>query len=458
MGHIRMPEVVPGLTEARLVCWLVAPGDLVEDGDLLAEIATDRAVFEIEAPGPGRIGALLVAEGTRAVAVGTAIATLQKDDAGETADRPGAEASAARSDPRPAPRPAAALSSPPATGAATGPLVPNDWPEGTATRQMSVRDALCAALDEEMRLDPSVFVIGDGVAAKQGSFTVTQGLIDSFGDRRVVDAPPVATALAGLAVGAAFAGLRPVVSFPSFGLALQAIDQIVNSAAKSDDMTDGTLSVPVVFRGPHGGGAQSGAQRAQDVAAWFAHVPGLKVAMPYAASDAKGLLKAAIRDPGPVVLLENESLYGRLSEVPDSEGRLVPLGRARVWRSGTDVTLVSFGIGMVATLEAADLLARDGIAAEVIDLRSLRPLDTATLIASVRDTGRCVTVEQGWPQGGIGQQVAAALMAGAFDRLKAPVCNVAALDMPRPYAAGLEAAALPAARDIVAAVTAMLTR
>ena len=321
-------------------------------------------------------------------------------------------------------------------------------------RRRSLRDAL----SEEMERDDTVFLIGEEVGAAQGAYKVTQGLIDRFGKGRVVDAPALPQALAGLAVGAAMAGLRPVVEVQSFSYLTQAMDQIVQSAAMARYRTGGALSVPLVVRGPHGGAGQTGAQHSQDMAAWFAHVPGLRVVAPYDAADAKGLLKAAIRDPDPVIFLEDASLYGQSFDAPTAADEARPLGQARRLRPGRDVTLVSFGIGMLATCEAADILARDGIEAEVIDLRSLRPLDTDTIIGSVMRTHRCVTIEQGWPQGGIGQQIATALMQEAFDWLDAPVLTLTGADVPMPYAAGLEAAARPGAEAIVAAARRVLNR
>nr|WP_152452341.1 MULTISPECIES: pyruvate dehydrogenase complex E1 component subunit beta [unclassified Roseivivax] len=441
---VPMPEVSPGLEAATLRRWMVRPGDLVEEGDLLAEIETDKAVLEIEAPETGRIAELLIDEGTEAVPVGSAIARLMDEDA--EAVQPAAAAP-------PQSRNTGTVAAKPKSRD-----IEADWDTGVSSSKTTVREALRDALSEEMARDDSVFVIGEDVGGAQGAYKVTQGLIERFGAARVVDAPPLWQGVAGLAIGAAMAGLRPVVEFRNLAFALQAAGQIVQSAAKTEAMTGGALTVPVVFRGPHGAVEQMGGQLSHDMAAVFAQVPGLKVAMPFAASDAKGLLKAAIRDPGPVIFLENDALYGQAFPVPDGEDHVVPLGRARRLRDGDDVTLVSFGIGMVATLEAADILGRDGIAAEVIDLRSLAPLDTETLVASLQKTHRCVTVEHGWPRGGIGQQISAALMRDAFDALDAPVMCLGAAEVARPYAEGLEAAALPDASEIAAAARKVLYR
>ncbi|SIS68728.1 pyruvate dehydrogenase E1 component beta subunit [Roseivivax lentus] len=441
---IPMPEVSPGLEVATLRQWMVRPGDLVEEGDLLAEIETEKATLEIEAPEAGRIAELLVGNGTAGVAVGSAIARL----ADEQTD---VEAPAARPQPVAPTRDPAPMRSP-------ARAVDPDWPEGVRTVQTTLRDALRDALAEEMARDDSVFLIGEDMGAAEGGYSVTQGLIERFGGTRVVAAPPLWQGGAGLAVGAAMAGLRPVVAFRNLAFALQAASQIVQSAAKTAAMTGGALSVPVVFRGPHGAVGQMGGQLSHDMAAWAAQIPGLKVAAPYGAADAKGLLKTAIRDAGPVIFLENDALYGQPFAVPEGVDHLVPFGRARRWRAGGDVTLVSYGAGMSATLEAADLLAAEGVAADVIDLRSLAPLDTDALTASLRETHRCVVVDHGWPRGGIGQQVSAVLMREAFDMLDAPVTCLAAADVARPYADGLEAAALPDAAEVVAAARAVLYR
>ncbi|GGB12792.1 pyruvate dehydrogenase complex E1 component subunit beta [Allosediminivita pacifica] len=442
--EILMPALSPTMEEGTLARWLVKEGDEIASGDVLAEIETDKATMDFEAEVEGRLGRILVPEGSANVAVNTPIALLLAED--EPADllpeppapRPDA-APALPATPRQTPEPKAA--------AATFP-----WPEGTQTHRLTVREALREALAEEMRRDEDVFLIGEEVGDYQGTYKISQGLLEEFGRRRVVDTPITEHAMAGLGVGAAFAGLRPVVEFMTFNFAMQAVDQIVNSAAKTRYMSGGEMTCPIVFRGPNGASPRVAAQHAQDYAAWYAHIPGLKVAMPYSACDAKGLLKSAIRDPGPVIFLENEILYGRAFDVPKLEDHTVPFGVARIWREGEDVTLVSFGIGMSYALDAADRLAADGISAEVIDLRSLRPLDNETVMASVRKTGRCVTVEEGFPAGSIGQQVATLLMQQAFDWLDAPVLTVTGKDVPLPYAAALERAALVTTDEVVAAV------
>ena len=432
--EIRMPALSPAMEEGRLARWFVAEGDAVEEGDVIAEIETDKATLEFEAVAAGRLGKILVPEGTASVKVDTPIALLMA-----AGDAPIAGA-APRHAPAAAPRTTrkAALREP-------------GWEAGAHLSPLIVREALRDALSEEMSRDEAVIVIGEEVAAAEGPYRVTQGLLDRFGSGRVIDVPVTEAAFAGMGVGAAFAGLRPVVEFMNFSFALQAMDQIVNSAAKTRYMSGGSVSCPIVFRGPNGAAGRVGAQHAQCFAAWMAHVPGLKVAYPYSASDAKGLLKAAIRDDDPVIFLENERLYGKSFDVPDLGDRLVPFGEARIWREGSGVTLVAYGPAMGPVLEAADALANEGIEAEVIDLRTLRPLDHATVLESVRKTHRCVTVEEGWPQGGIGEHLAATIMREAFDWLDAPVVCVAGEDVPMPYAETLEALALPRAEDVVAA-------
>ena len=339
--------------------------------------------------------------------------------------------------------------------AATAALAPNtapDWPEGTTLKQQTVREALRDAMAEEMRQDQNVFLMGEEVGEYQGAYKISQGLLDEFGEKRVIDTPITEHGFAGIAVGAAFGGLRPIVEFMTFNFAMQAMDQIINSAAKTLYMSGGQMGAPMVFRGPNGAAARVGAQHSQDYAAWYAHIPGLKVAMPYSASDAKGLLKSAIRDNNPVIFLENEILYGRSFDVPDIEDFTVPFGKARVWREGTDVTIVSFGIGMQYALEAADKLTEQGISAEVIDLRTLRPIDYDTVLASVQKTNRCVTVEEGFPVGAIGNHLSAVIMQRAFDYLDAPVINCTGKDVPMPYAANLERHALITTDEVIAAV------
>ncbi|SEK92277.1 pyruvate dehydrogenase E1 component beta subunit [Roseivivax marinus] len=438
--EIRMPALSPAMEEGRLARWFVREGDAVEEGDVIAEIETDKATLEFEAVAAGRLGRILVPEGTEAVKVDTPIAELH----GLEAPAPAAPASA----PTPAtPKPAARNRPRSRAGVHLEP----GWPADLHRDVLTVREALRAALAAEMGADETVFVLGEEVAKDEGAYRVTHGLRERFGAARVIDTPVTEAGFTGMAVGAAFAGMRPVVEVMNMSFALQAMDQIVNSAAKTHYMSGGAVTCPLVLRGPNGAMGRGGAQHAQCFAAWFAHVPGLKVVYPYAASDAGGLLRAAIRDPNPVIFLENERLYGRSFEVPALDDHVVEIGRARVWRQGSDVTLVGYGPAMGAVLEAADALEADGIEAEVIDLRSLRPIDADTVIESVRTTHRCVVVEEGWPQGGIGDHVAATVSAAAFDWLDAPVARVTGADVPMPYAEGLEAAALPVAAQVVEA-------
>ncbi len=448
--EILMPALSPTMEEGTLAKWLVKEGDTVQSGDILAEIETDKATMEFEAVDEGVIGKILIAEGTEGVAVNTAIAILAEE--GE--DVSAVEAAPAASDAS-APAPAAkAPASVPAQAApaAPAPDLSPDWPEGTPMKTQTVREALRDAMAEEMRGDEDVYLMGEEVAEYQGAYKVSQGLLDEFGSKRVIDTPITEHGFAGIAVGAAFGGLKPIVEFMTFNFAMQAIDQIINSAAKTLYMSGGQMGAPMVFRGPNGAAARVGAQHSQDYAAWYAQIPGLKVAMPYSASDAKGLLKSAIRDPNPVIFLENEIMYGRSFEVPAMDDFTIPFGKARIWREGSDVTIVSFGIGMQYALEAADKLAEDGISAEVIDLRTLRPIDYDTVIASVMKTNRCVTVEEGWPVGSIGNHLSATIMERAFDYLDAPVINCTGKDVPMPYAANLEKLALTTTDEVIAAV------
>ena len=449
--EILMPALSPTMEEGTLAKWLVKEGDTVKSGDILAEIETDKATMEFEAVDEGTIGKLLVAEGTQGIKVNAPIATLLVE--GETADAAPAEAA----QPKPAekapaePAPAAAKSAVEAAHAPEPDESP-DWPEGTEVRQMTVREALREAMTEEMDRDENVFLMGEEVGEYQGAYKISQGLLDRFGPRRVVDTPISEHGFAGIGVGAAFGGLRPIVEFMTFNFAMQAIDQIVNSAAKTLYMSGGQMGCPIVFRGPNGAAARVAAQHSQDYAAWYAAIPGLKVVQPYSAADAKGLLKTAIRDPNPVIFLENEILYGRSFDVPVLEDFTVPFGKAKVARKGSDVTIVSFGIGMAHALEAAEKLAEGGIEAEVIDLRTLRPIDYATVLKSVQKTNRCVTVEEGFPVGSIGNHISAYLMENAFDWLDAPVVNCTGKDVPMPYAANLERLALVTADEVVQAV------
>ncbi|MCL4188148.1 MAG: pyruvate dehydrogenase complex E1 component subunit beta [Rhodobacteraceae bacterium] len=447
---ILMPALSPTMEEGTLAKWLVKPGEKVKSGQIIAEIETDKATMEFEAVDEGTVAELLVAEGTQGVKVNTPIARLAGEGVATAPPAPAAAAPAA-----PAPAPAAPAAAPRREAAPQAPAaVPPapDWPEGTPMKAMTVREALREAMAEEMRRDPAVFLMGEEVAEYQGAYKISQGLLDEFGAKRVIDTPITEHGFAGIAVGAAFGGLRPIVEFMTFNFAMQAIDQIINSAAKTLYMSGGQMGCPIVFRGPNGAAARVAAQHSQDYAAWYMQVPGLKVAMPYSAADAKGLLKSAIRDPNPVIFLENEILYGRSFEVPQLDDLAIPFGKARIWREGGDVTIVSFGIGMTYALDAAEQLARDGISAEVIDLRTLRPMDTATVIASVRKTNRCVTVEEGWPQGSVGSWLASVIQREAFDWLDAPVLNCTGKDVPMPYAANLERLALVTAAEVVQAV------
>jgi pyruvate dehydrogenase E1 component beta subunit len=453
--NILMPALSPTMEQGRLAKWLKKEGDAVRSGDVLAEIETDKATMEVEAIDDGTLAKILVPDGTDNVAVNTPIAVIAADGEDVRDLAPPAPASGAkpvaRAGTAPPPAPATALSEPAKN---SGPAIPKD----TAMVILSVREALRDAMAEEMRRDDSVFVIGEEVAEYEGAYKVTQGLLQEFGARRVVDTPITEHGFAGLGIGAAFAGLRPIVEFMTFNFAMQAMDQIINSAAKTRYMSGGQMDCPIVFRGPNGAAARVAAQHSQDYAAWYSHIPGLKVVMPYTAADAKGLLKSAIRDPNPVIFLENEILYGHKFEVPKLDDFLVPIGKARIARAGKDVTIVSFGIGMVHALQAAEELERDGIEAEVVDLRTIRPMDSATIVQSVKKTGRCITVEEGWPQSGVGAEIIAKVMGRAFDYLDAPVIRICGKDVPMPYSANLEKLALPNAGEIVAAAKAVLYR
>jgi len=447
--QVLMPALSPTMEEGTLAKWLKAEGDAVKSGDILAEIETDKATMEFEAVDEGILGKILVPAGTAGVKVNTPIAVMLAE--GESADAAPAPAAA----PAAAAEPAAVAAAPVAAAAAPAPVVSKaspDWPEGTEMKTMTVREALREAMAEEMRATPEVYLMGEEVGEYQGAYKISQGLLDEFGPKRVIDTPITEHGFAGIAVGSAFGGLRPIVEFMTFNFAMQAIDHIINSAAKTLYMSGGQMGCPIVFRGPNGAAARVAAQHSQDYAAWYAMVPGLKVVMPYSAADAKGLLKTAIRDPNPVIFLENEILYGRSFEVPVLDDFAIPFGKARIWREGTDVTLVSFGIGMGHALEAADKLAAEGISAEVIDLRTLRPIDYDTVLASVMKTNRCVTVEEGWPVGSIGNHLSATIMERAFDYLDAPVINCTGKDVPMPYAANLEKLALITSDEVVAAV------
>jgi pyruvate dehydrogenase E1 component beta subunit len=448
---ILMPALSPTMEEGTLAKWLVGVGDKVSSGQIIAEIETDKATMEFEAVDEGVVGQILVPAGTTGVKVNDPIMRLLED--GDAADAtPVKSANAA---------PVAAPAAVPVVAAAPVAVTSNaspDWPAGTPMKTMTVREALREAMAEEMRADPNVMLMGEEVGEYQGAYKISQGLLDEFGAKRVVDTPITEMGFTGIAVGAAWGGLRPILEFMTFNFSLQAIDHILNSAAKTNYMSGGQLGCPIVFRGPNGAAARVGAQHSQDFSAWYAAIPGLKVVTPYSAADAKGLLKSAIRDANPVVFLENEILYGQSFEVPDLPDFTIPFGKARIWREGTDVTIVSFGIGMKYALEAADQLASDGISAEVIDLRTLRPIDYDTLLASVMKTNRCVTVEEGFPVGAIGDHLASTIMQRAFDYLDAPVVTCTGKDVPMPYAANLEKLALVTTAEVVAAVKSVCYR
>jgi len=465
--QILMPALSPTMTEGKLAKWLKAEGDAVASGDVLAEIETDKATMEIEAVDEGILGKILIPEGTEGVLVNTPIAVIAEEgedvsDVEAPASPPPAPEPAPAADqapppapPQPSPQPetqAPAPTPPPAAQAApdpefSGPMV-----------NLSVRDALRVAMAEEMRRDGDVFLMGEEVAEYQGAYKISQGLLEEFGPKRVIDTPITEQGFCGLGVGAAYGGLRPIIEFMTFNFAVQAIDQILNSAAKTLYMSGGQMGAPIVFRGANGVASRVAAQHSQCYASWYAHCPGLKVVTPWSAADAKGLLKAAIRDPNPVVFLEHEILYGQSFDVPDDPDFVLPIGRAKVERPGTDVTITAFSFTVGMALEAAEALAAEGIEADVINLRTLRPLDTETIIQSVRKTNRLVTLEEGWPAYGIGSEIAAVMMEHAFDDLDAPVVRVAGADVPMPYAANLEKLALPTVAQIVEAAKAVCYR
>ncbi|QUJ77417.1 pyruvate dehydrogenase complex E1 component subunit beta [Sulfitobacter albidus] len=448
--EILMPALSPTMEEGTLAKWLVKEGDTVNSGDIMAEIETDKATMEFEAVDEGTIGKILIAEGTEGVKVNTPIAVLLEE--GESADDIESAKEAPASAPVPADKEQSSETAPAAAMAHPEPDTSPDWPEGTKVKQQTVREALRDGMAEEMRRDEDVFIMGEEVAEYQGAYKITQGMLDEFGAKRVIDTPITEHGFAGIGVGAAFGGLKPIIEFMTFNFAMQAIDQIINSAAKTLYMSGGQMGAPMVFRGPNGAAARVAAQHSQDYAVWYMQIPGLKVVMPYSASDYKGLMKTAIRDPNPVVFLENEILYGRSFDVPELDDYTVPFGKARIWREGEDVTIVSFGIGMTYALEAAEKLAEDGISAEVIDLRTLRPMDTASIIKSVKKTNRLVTVEEGWPQPSVGSYIGATIMQEAFDYLDAPVINCTGKDVPMPYAANLEKHALVTTDEVIEAV------
>ncbi len=473
---ILMPALSPTMTEGKLAAWLVKEGDKIAAGDIMAEIETDKATMEFEAVDEGVLGKILVSEGTEGVAVNTPIAVLLEDgesmedvdldNLGDAVPAPAAaeEEAAAEEAPkapeRPAPDDAAdvAASSQPAPPKAKAAQVAPDWPEDAKLVKVHVRDALRDAMAEEMRRDETVFLMGEEVAEYQGAYKVSQGLLDEFGPKRVIDTPITEHGFAGLGVGAAFGGLKPIVEFMTFNFAMQAMDQIINSAAKTLYMSGGQMGCPIVFRGPNGPAARVAAQHSQCYESWYAHVPGLTVISPYTAADYKGLLKSAIRNPNPVIFLENEILYGREFEIPEMDDFLVPIGKARIARPGKDVTIVSYSICVGMAEQAAEILAKDGIDAEVIDLRTIRPMDREAIVASVQKTNRCVTVEQGWSVCGIGAEISAVLMEQAFDYLDAPVTRISGKDVPLPYAENLEKLALPSVDEIVQAARAVCYR
>ncbi|WP_262695136.1 pyruvate dehydrogenase complex E1 component subunit beta [Kordiimonas aquimaris] len=458
--EITMPALSPTMEEGTLATWLVKVGDTVASGDVLAEIETDKATMEVESIDDGVVAKILVEAGTDEVKVGTLIAILAEegedpnaldtptkassapDNQGNTAEGAKAETLTEVTETAAQPKPA---------------IVAEDVhiPDGTPMQNITVREALRDAMAEEMRLDPDVFVMGEEVAEYQGAYKVTQGLLDEFGSERVVDTPITEHGFAGLGAGAAFAGLKPVIEFMTFNFAMQAIDHIINSAAKTRYMSGGLVECPIVFRGPNGAASRVGAQHSQNYASWYANVPGLIVIAPYDAADNKGLLKAAIRNPNPVVFLENELMYGESFDVPDMEEYVVPIGKARTFREGTDVTIISYSITVGQALRAAEKLAEEGISAEVIDLRTIRPLDIDAVIESVKKTNRCVVAEEGWPQCSVASDISAQLMEQAFDWLDAPVTRVNSVDVPLPYAANLEKAAVVDADKIIAAAKAV---
>jgi len=448
---IQMPALSPTMEEGTLSKWLVKEGDSVSSGDILAEIETDKATMEVESIDEGTVGKIIVAAGTDGVKVGAVIMQLLED--GETAADLGAPAAAPAAEAKAAPEPAAAPAPAAASSAPAAAIVPNDpdIPTNIKLVETTVRDALRDAMAEEMRRDETVFVMGEEVAEYQGAYKVTRELLQEFGERRVIDTPITEHGFAGIGVGAAMGGLRPIVEFMTWNFAMQAIDHIINSAAKTLYMSGGQMRCPIVFRGPNGAASRVGAQHSHDYSSWYANVPGLKVVAPYDAADAKGLLKAAIRDPNPVVFLEHELMYGESFDVPDMDDFLIPIGKAKVRREGTDVTIVSHSRMVGRCLEAAEILAGEGINAEVIDLRTIRPLDTDTVIESVKKTNRIVCAEEGWGQSGIGAEIAARVVAEAFDYLDAPPERVFQADVPLPYAANLEALSLPGTVDVVEA-------
>jgi pyruvate dehydrogenase E1 component beta subunit len=468
--QVLMPALSPTMEKGNLSKWLKKEGEAIKSGDVIAEIETDKATMEVEATDEGTLGKILIPEGTEDVAVNTPIATILTDgesaaDLGK-ATAPAKQEKAGESAP-----PAAAKAEAPASSKSGGggekkaPSAPKivaepdpEVPEGTKMVTMTIREALRDAMAEEMRRDADVFIMGEEVAEYQGAYKVSQGLLQEFGARRVIDTPITEHGFAGIGIGAAMAGLKPIVEFMTFNFAMQAMDQIINSAAKTLYMSGGQMGCSIVFRGPNGAAARVAAQHSQDYSAWYSQIPGLKVIAPFSAADYKGLLKAAIRDPNPVIFLENEMLYGHSGEVPKLDDYVIPIGKARIVRTGGHVSIVSWSNGMSYALKAAEELAKEGIEAEVIDLRTLRPMDSDTIVASVKKTGRAVTVEEGWQQNGVGAEIAARIMEHAFDYLDAPVARVSGKDVPMPYAANLEKLALPSVAEVVAAAKAVCYR
>ena len=448
--EILMPALSPTMEEGTLSKWFIKEGDKVSAGDIIAEIETDKATMEFEAVDEGTVTKLIVTEGTDGVLVNSAIALITDENSEDAIDK-NVSIEKVQTDTN--------LSKAKVTNQVK-PLQDNEpeWGSTIQTKTQTVREAIRDAMAEEMRRDETVYLMGEEVAEYQGAYKVSQGLLDEFGSKRVIDTPITEHGFTGIAVGSAFAGLRPIVEFMTFNFSMQAIDQIINSAAKTLYMSGGQMGAPMVFRGPNGAAARVGAQHSQDYAAWYTHIPGLKVVQPYSASDAKGLMKTAIRDDNPVIFLENEILYGRSFEVPLSADYTVPFGKARIWREGTDVRIVSFGIGMQYALEAAEQLQTHGVSVEVIDLRTLRPIDYETIIKSVEKTNRCVTVEEGFPVGSIGNHLSAVIMERAFDYLDAPVINCTGKDVPMPYAANLEKLALTTTAEVISAVKKIISK
>ncbi|MBU6463409.1 MAG: pyruvate dehydrogenase complex E1 component subunit beta [Bradyrhizobium sp.] len=466
--QVLMPALSPTMEKGNLAKWLKKEGETIKSGDVIAEIETDKATMEVEATDEGTLGKILIPEGTADVAVNTPIATILAD--GESAADLGKAPAPAKAEKAVDSKPAAEVKAeaksqeksderkaPPSAPKAVVEPDP-EVPAGTEMVTMTIREALRDAMAEEMRRDADVFLMGEEVAEYQGAYKVSQGLLQEFGARRVIDTPITEHGFAGIGVGAAMAGLKPIVEFMTFNFAMQAMDQIINSAAKTLYMSGGQMGCAIVFRGPNGAAARVAAQHSQDYSAWYSQVPGLKVVAPFSAADYKGLLKAAIRDPNPVIFLENEMLYGHSGEVPKLDDYVIPIGKARVVRSGSHVTIVSWSNGMTYSLKAAEELAKEGIEAEVIDLRTLRPMDSDTIVASVKKTGRAVTVEEGWQQNGVGAEIAARIMERAFDYLDAPVARVSGKDVPMPYAANLEKLALPSVAEVVEAAKAVCYR